>query len=133
MRVKKIRSKRYVYLVEGRRIGDRVRQKTLCYLGPISKLIYGVPSDTKQKVDKMFQVDWDKINDKIARIPLTFEELFEARRQQYSISIGARRQGSRTQSRRPRVKGEQSALATLAARRFNEMFEEIGDREYRMR
>src|SRR5437899_49788 len=47
VRVKKIRSKRYVYLVEGRRIGDRVRQKTLCYLGPISKLIYGLPSDER--------------------------------------------------------------------------------------
>lgn len=133
VRVKKIRSKRYVYLVEGRRIGDRVRQKTLCYLGPISKLIYGVPSDTRTKLDKMFQVDWDKINDKIARIPLTFEELSEARRAQYSVSIGARRQGSRSQGRRRRVKGELSALSTLAARRFNEMFEEIGEREYRMR
>jgi len=133
VRVKKVRSKRYIYLVEGRRIGDRVRQKTLCYLGPISKLIYGVPSDTKQKVDKIFQVDWDKINEKLARIPLTFEELSEAKRAQYPVFIRTRRPGSRTQGRRPRVKGEQSALATLAARRFNEMFEGIGDREYRMR
>ncbi len=133
VRVKKIRSKRYVYLVEGRRIGDRVRQNTLCYLGPLSKLIYGVPSATRTKLDKMFQVDWDKINDKIGRIPLTFAELSEARRAQYSVSIRARRQGSRSQGRRRRVQGEVSALSTLAARKFNEMFEGIGEREYCMR
>src|SRR5437899_9010383 len=133
VRVKKVRSKRYVYLVEGRRIGDRVRQKTLCYLGPISKLIYGVPSHTRTKVDKMFQVDWDKINEKIARIPLTFEELSEAKRAQYPVFIRTRQLGSRTQGRRPRGKREPSALATPATPKSNEPSEELGAREYRMR
>ena len=133
VRVKKVGSRRYVYLVEGRRKGNRVRQKTLCYLGPISKLVYGVSSNTRRRVDKIFRVDWDRINERIARITLTFEELSKARRAQYPLSMRAREPGSRTQGRRPRVKGEPSALAALAARRFSEMFEEIGDREYRMR
>jgi hypothetical protein len=133
VRVKKVGSRRYVYLVEGRRKGNRVRQKTLSYLGPVPKLVYGVSSDTKRRVDKILQVDWERVNERIARITLTFEELAEAKRVQYPVSIRASQPGSRTQGRRPRVKGEQSALTVLAARRFNEMFEEIGDREYRMR
>ncbi len=133
VRVKRVGLRRYVYLVEGVRKGERVRQKTLCYLGPVTKLVSGVPYDTMRKVEKKIQLDWNKINDGIGRIPLTFEELSEARRAQYAISIRARRGGFRTQGNLPRTERELSALSKLAAKRFREMFEEIGEREYRMR
>ena len=132
-RVKKIGPRRYVYLVEGVRKGERVSQKSLCYLGPVSKLVSGVPDDTRKKVEEKFQVDWNRINERIGRIPLTFEELSEARRAQYAISIRTRGQGMRTQGRQPRIEGELSVLSKLAATRFREMFEEIGERKYRMR
>ncbi len=133
VRVKKVGPRRYVYLVEGVRKGERVSQKSLCYLGSLSKLVAGVPDDTRKKVEEKFQVDWDRINERIGRIPLTFEELSEARRAQYAISIRTRSQGVRTQGRLPRIEGELSVLSKLAATRFREMFEEIGERKYRMR
>ncbi len=92
-----------------------------------------MPYDTRKKVEKQFKVDWNRINDRIGQIPLTFEELSETRRAQYAISIWKRRQGFRTQGRLPRIQGELSVLSKLAATRFSEMFEEIGEREYRMR
>ncbi len=115
------------------REGKRVRQRTLCYLGPVSKLASGVPDNTRKKVQEQIEVDWDRINEEIRRIPLTFEELAETRRRQYSVSIRTRRTGFRRQGGRPRAKGELSVLARLGAKRFGEMFEEIGEREYRMR
>lgn len=133
VKVKDVGSRRYVYLVLNTRRGKRVKQKSLCYLGPISKLVYGVPTDTRKKVRKLFRVDWDKIEDEIARIPLSFEELSEARHTEHFLPNWARRQGFRTQGTKPRTPGELSALSKIAARKFNEMFEEIGEREYRMR
>ena len=133
VRVKNIGSRRYVYLVKGMRKGKLVKQKTLYYLGPISKLVYGVPLDTRKKVRKLFRVDWDKIEDEIARIPLGFEELSEARHTEYFMPRWARPKGFRAQDPKPRAPGELSALIELAAKKFDEMFEEIGEREYRMR
>src|SRR3989449_6262662 len=103
VRVKNIGSRRYVYLVKGMRKGKLVKQKTLYYLGPISKLVYGVPLDTRKKVRKLFRVDWDKIEDEIARIPLGFEELSEARHTEHFLPNWARRQGFRTQGTKPRT------------------------------
>ena len=133
LRVKKIGSRKYAYLVEGVREGERVRQRTLCYLGPVSKLSHGIPDSTRKKVEGRFPVNWDRLNDSIRRIPLTFEEMSEARRKQYAVSIRTRRTGFRTQGSMPRTKGEVSALSRLAAVKFREMFEEIGERKYRMR
>ncbi len=133
VRVKNVGQRRYVYLVEGARKGERVTQKTLCYLGPVSKLASGVPHGIRKKVGEQFRLDWNRINEQIGRIPLTFEELSEARRAQYAISIRTRRQGLRTEGNLPRTEGELSVLSKLAATRFREMFEEIGEREYRMR
>lgn len=133
VRVKKLGLRRYAYLVEGAREGRRVIQRTLCYLGPVSKLVSGVPDDTRRKVGERFQVDWNKINREIGRIPLTFEELSEARRAQYAVSIRTRQAGFRSQGDLPRAEGELSALSRLAATKFREMFEAVGDREYRMR
>lgn len=133
VRVKKLGLRRYAYLVEGAREGRRVIQRTLCYLGPVSKLVSGVPDGTRRKVGERFQVDWNKTNREIGRIPLTFEELSEARRAQYAVSIRTRQAGFRSQGDLPRAEGELSALSRLAATKFREMFEAVGDREYRMR
>jgi hypothetical protein len=133
VRVKKVGSRRYAYLVDGVRERNSVRQRTLCYLGPISKLVLGIPDNTRKKVEKRFQVDWDRINDHLRRIPLTFEELSRARRDQYAVSIRTRQAGFRSRGDLPRDKGELSVLSRLVAIRFREMFEEIGEREYRMR
>lgn len=134
VRVKKIGSKRYVYLVEGTREGDRVRQRTLCYLGPLSKLASGLPDTARERAEKRWlRVDWDRVNAEIRRIPLTYEEASDARRALYATAIRTRRSGHRTQGDLPRVRGELSVLSRLAKTRFREMFERVGDREYRMR
>jgi hypothetical protein len=134
VRAKKVKGRRYLYLVEGRRDGVAVRQKTLCYLGPLSKLAAGVPDAVKKKVDARIRVDWDNIEEEVGLISLTFEELAEARRDQFAISIrtrGGRRGPSR--GNLPRAVGELSALTKLAARRFEETFEEAGPLVYRMK
>jgi hypothetical protein len=133
VRVKEIGPRRYVYLVEGVRKGGRVSQKSLCYLGPIARLASGIPDETKKKVERQLQVDWKRVTESIRRIPLTFDELSEARRAQYATSMLTRSRGLRTQGNRPRIEGELSALSKLASTRFREMFEEIGERKYRMR
>lgn len=133
VRVKTIGSRRYAYLVDGVREKRRVRQRTLCYLGPVSKLASGIPDKVRKKAEKRFQVDWDRVNDQLRHIPLTFEELLRTRRDQYVVSIKTRRQGFRSQGDRPRVDGELSVLSRLIAIKFRQMFEQVGEREYRMR
>ncbi len=134
VRLKSVGKRRYAYLVEGVREGGRVRQKTLCYLGPLSKLVTsGVPDEIRDNAAERFQVDWEMVNDQIRQIPISFEELSEARREQFVISVRARRQGIRTRGNLPRADGELSALSRLAYARFREMFEEVGERAYRMR
>jgi hypothetical protein len=49
VKVKDVGSRRYVYLVMNTRGRKRMKQKTLCHLGPISKLVYGVPINTRNK------------------------------------------------------------------------------------
>ena len=132
VKVKKVGSRRYAYLVIGRRKGERPTQETVFNLGPISKLVYGVPVDTRRKVRRPIRVDWDKIEDDIARIPLSFKELSEARHTEYFMPNWARHR-LRIKDTKPRAPGELSALIELAAKKFDEMFESIGDREYRMR
>ena len=136
VRLKRIGSKRYAYLVEGWREGQRVRQRTLSYLGPLSKLASGVPDDIRKKADKRrLQVDWNRVNGEIRRIPLTIEEVSDARRAQNAALLRTRKMSfrSRSQGDLPRAIGELSALSKLARTRFREMFEMVGDREYRMR
>jgi len=134
VRVKNIRERRYAYLVVGVREGGRVKQKTICYLGSLSKLASsGVSEDIMSRAAERFQVDWKAVNDEIRQIPLTFDELSEARRRQFAISIGTRRQGIRTQGNLSRADGELSALSRLAATRFKDMFEETGELSYRMK
>jgi hypothetical protein len=133
-RVKEIGGRRYVYLVEGARKGGRVKQKTLCYLGPIYKLTSGVPELTKRKFGERFQVDWRSVEEKIARIPLSFQELSDARRERLVLSVkNGRPEGRLTQGERPRTAGELEALSKIASARFAEIFEEVGELSYRMR
>ena len=120
-------------MVEGKRDGENVRQRTLCYLGPLPKLASGVPEAVRNRVDKRIRVDWKEVNDRIGRVPLTFEELSEARRAQFAISARTMgRRGRPTQGDLPRTEGELSALSKLAAYRFKELFEETGELAYRM-
>jgi hypothetical protein len=134
VRAKEAKGRRYLYLVEGRRVGGAVRQKTLCYLGPLSNLTAGVPDAAKKRVDARIRVDWNKTEEEIGRIPLTFDELAEARRDQFAISVRTRGERRRpSQGNLPRAEGELSALAKLAARRFEETFEEAGPLVYRMK
>jgi hypothetical protein len=128
LRVKKVGSRRYAYLVDGVREGKRVRQRTLCYLGPLAKLGFGIPNDVRRKVERRFQLDWEKIESGIRHVPLALEEISQLRRENF-IPTARTRSGPR----RSRVKGELSALSELAAIGFRERFEKIGDREYRMR
>src|SRR5437667_8566689 len=54
VRVKRVGSRRYAYLVKGVRAKERVRQKTLCYLGPVAKLGFGIPNDIRSKTEQRF-------------------------------------------------------------------------------
>ena len=128
VRVKKVGSRRYAYLAKGVREEGRVRQKTLCYLGPVAKLGFGIPNDIRRKTEQRFQVNWEKIEKGIRQIPLTLEEVSQLRRENFTPTARIR-----SGPRRSRVKGELSALTELAAIGFRERFERIGDREYRMR
>ena len=134
VRAKRVGPRRYLYLVEGKRDNGKVKQRTLCYLGPLSKLASGVPEAIRRRVDARLHVDWKKVNDEIGRIPLTFEELSEARRAQFALSARTRTQRGRpTQGDLPRTEGELSTLSKLAALRFEELFEATGALTFRMR
>lgn len=87
VRIKTISGRRYAYLVEGVREGRRVRQKTLCYLGPLTRLYTRVPYEVVRKAAGL-QVDWKRVNDEIRRIPLTPDELSEVRKAQYALYSG---------------------------------------------
>lgn len=134
VRAKRVGGRRYLYLVEGKRDGENVRQKTLCYLGPLSRLVFGVPDAVRVSIDSRLRVDWKEVNGQVGRIRLTFEELSEARRAQFATSARLKSQGRRpTQGDLPRSAGELSALSKLAEYRFRELFEETGPLAYRMK
>ena len=134
VRAKRVGHRRYLYMVEGSRDGTSIKQTTLSYQGPLSRLVAGVPEEVKKDVDLRLRVDWKKIDDSIARIPLSFEELSETRRAQFAISVRLRAsQGRPTQGDLPRTEGELSALSKAAAHRFEELFEEIGVLSYWMK
>lgn len=130
VRVKKIGSKRYAYLAEGRSVNGKVRQKTLAYLGPIVKIARGVPDIVMRRVDRhLGRVDWDRINMSIRDIPLTFEEWQEVKRDMLPHVLATRQDRARDkgQGSRPRIQGELEALTLIAKKRFSEMFETLKD------
>ena len=134
VRARRVGQRRYAYLVEGVREGKRVRQKTLLYLGPLWKLASGpIPDTIKNKAEKRFKVDWNRVGRDLARIPLTLEELTLARKRRFATSVMTRQPGLRSRGSLPRAKGELSALSRIGAARFNQMFERIGDTRYRLR
>jgi len=129
-RVKKIGSKRYAYLIEGVSKKGKVRQKSLAYLGPLVKIATGVPDEISRRVDgKARNVDWNKINMDIRRIPLDFDELQEIKRNMLPRVLIRRQSRSQDIGRgnRPRVEGELAALTIIARRGFNEMFRTLKD------
>jgi hypothetical protein len=130
VRVKKIGSKRYAYLVEGKSVNGKVRQKTLAYLGPLVKVARGVPDIVARRVAKRLgRVEWNRINLSIRDIPLTFEEWQEVKRDMLPQVLAARQDRARDQGRgsRPRIEGELAALTLIAKKRFNEMFRTLKD------
>jgi hypothetical protein len=132
VRVKEVRGRRYAYLVEGMRDGARVRQRVVCYLGPVSRVALGVPP--KLVTDKGGRpIDWKIVKEAAARIPLSLEELSEARRYGYPLVLSARRQGFLTRGTRRRIEGEEDALSRLAASNFKDKFVQVGRNRYRMR
>src|SRR6266571_4570730 len=100
VRVKKIGSKRYAYLAEGVSKNGNVRN-----------------------------VDWNKINMDIRRIPLDFDELQEIKRDMLPRVLIGRQNRSQDIGRgnRPRVQGELAAITIIARRGFNEMFRTLKD------
>ena len=130
VRVKRIGSKRYAYLAEGVSKNGRVRQKTLAYLGPIVKIVSGVPDEIRRKVDaRVGNVDWNKINMDIRRIPIEFDELQEIKRNMLPRVLAGRqnRSGDIGRGNKPRVEGELAALTLIARKGFNEMFRTLKD------
>ena len=132
LRLKEISGRRYVYLVEGTRNGTRVKQRVVRYLGPVSRIALGVPPELATDRGGK-RIDWKVVRDAAARIPLTFEELSDAKRQRFALVLSTRRQGFLTRGTRPRVQGEEDALSRLAASSFKEKFVEIGKNRYRMK
>ena len=128
VRVKKVRGQRYAYLVEGRREGARVRQRVVCYLGPLSRVAFGAPAVSNARKP----IDWEAVNRAISRIPLTFDELSAARRFAFPRVLNGRRQGFLTRGVRRRVEGEEEAIFSLAVTNFRQKFVEVGRNRYRM-
>src|SRR5437660_12398429 len=107
VRVKKIGSKRYAYLVEGVSKKGKVRQKTLAYLGPLVKIATGVPGEMSRRVDgKVRNVDWNRINMEIRRIPLDFDEWQEIKRDMMQRATILRQNRIRDIGRGNRTKSE---------------------------
>lgn len=144
VRVKEVAGRRYVYLVEGRRRGGSVRQKVLCYLGPLPSLASGIPEGVKRRVEEVTSsqvFDWNKIIEKMKKIPLRFEELSEMRMKRYRLAITARNLKLTLPEVkvtpkivfRQRSEGELLALSKLAAKRWQHAFEDVGEGRYRLR
>src|SRR3989442_14672109 len=106
VRVKRVGSRRYAYLAKGVREKERVRQMTLCYLGPVAKLGFGIPNDIRRKVEQRFQVNWPKVEKGIRQIALTLETISQLRRDNF-IPTARSRRGPRAS----RAEGELSAVS----------------------
>ncbi len=130
VRVKKIGSKRYASLTENQSKNGRVKQKTLAYIGPVTRIARGVPDSMMKRASARIDgVDWRKINMSIRDIPLTFEEWQEVKREMLPSLLASRQGRARDKGRgsRPRTKGELKALTLIAKQRFDEMFETLKD------
>jgi len=147
LRLKTISARRYAYLAEGERKGNRVRQKTVCYLGSLPAVAAGLSYGKRQKVESGIQrkLAWAAISDKVSRIPLTLDELDQIRRMRMVSAMKLRNARSRQTEKKStrvifpneifqqRAKGELAALTMLSKAGFEKTFLKTGDREYRMR
>ena len=133
VRVKKIAGRRYLYLVEGKRAGSKVRQRVVCYLGPISKIAFGIPEGIPISGSGGRRLDMKSINQAIQRIPIKFEELSEARLARLPSIARERKEGFLSSGTRDRIPGEGEVLAQLAAVRFSRLFAKVDRMKYRMR
>jgi len=112
VRLKRIGANRYGYLVKGVSKNGKVNQKTLAYLGPLTRIATGIPEPTRQKVNRRLgTLDWDRINSDIRRIPITFEEMQKIKRAQLPSVLRIRATTSnRSRGTKPRTEGELKAL-----------------------
>ncbi|MDA4111815.1 MAG: hypothetical protein OK439_04710 [Thaumarchaeota archaeon] len=145
VRLKTISGRRYVYLVQGERKKGKVVQQTISYLGPLSIVTAGISDHIKRKVESNVtqNIDWVSLANRIREIPISYDELDEMRRRNYSDTLRFRKMQRKRRVRTftpfpkdvfgERTRGELQALAKLSATRFKKTFEKIGDREYRMR
>ena len=139
VRLKRISGRRYAYLVEGKRMGKKVKQDIVGYLGPFYALVSGVPESVKSKLTGR-QIDWNDVNRQLTQIPVTLDELAEMKRGRFRAFFGARSSDAPLQTTlvapsallAQRSAGELSALSKLSARGFQRMFEKT-DEGYRMR
>lgn len=139
LRTKDISGRRYIYLAEGIRTGKKVKQKVY-YLGPLSKLVYGIPNDLKIKTEaKTPNVpDWNKITECLKKIPFKFTEISHNRSNQYIYAVKAnniefsqintKTNVTPTEIYKQRKEGELLALSKIAKKRFQEIYRESEDR-----
>ncbi len=135
LRTKDISGKRYIYLAEGKRTGKKVKQKVY-YLGPLSKLVYGIPDDLKRKTEAKTPntLDWTKITENLKKIPFRFTEIPKNRSKQYAIATKAKNIQFRyinqktnvtpTEIYKQRKEGELLALSKISKKRFQEIYHE---------
>jgi hypothetical protein len=146
VRAKQISGRKYLYLVEGKRVSGKVKQTTVSYLGPLWRLYTGVPDQTRRRVEEKIgrKLDWNRITRAIIKVPISLEELEKLRTSQYSSSLVFRKRIRSKVSRasssrerpnfyRQRAKGELKALAKLASIGFEERFEQTGNRTFKMK
>ena len=130
VRLKTVKGRRYAYLVEGVRRGDRVSQRVVCYIGPVADAAFGAPGSVRSRNP---QVDWARVNASLRRMPLRFDELQAARLRAFPIASKWRQGGFVSRGTRERVEGEEEALCKTASARFGRMFAEVAKGRYRMK
>ena len=129
----------------GARSGDKVRQKTVAYLGPLSVLTFGIEKSVREKAERKAgePVDWQVVQEKIALMPIKFDEFTSSKKRAATLKTRARLQteipGARTTPQEPsillsqRAPGELEAIARLSQRSFRSTFQQIGPYRYRLR
>ena len=143
-RVKEISGRKYVYLVAGARIRDKVTQRTLAYLGPLSVLAFGIPESTKRKTERKVRelIDWKNLGKRIKRFPVEFNDFDGSRRPSLRARAVFRQRLPRrinAVTRDPsrllaqRTPGELEALTRIADRNFKSTFRKIGPYTYELR
>lgn len=137
-----------MYLVRGSRSGDKVRQKSVAYLGPLSVLTFGIPKSVREKAELRAgeSIEWNVIRKKIASMPVKFDEFIASKNRIATLKTRALLQTKipikEIISAIPqdpaklllqRAPGELEALTRLSQRSFRFMFQQHGPYSYRLR